>query len=401
MADAMTFGELMRSLMREQGLSLRGLARKAHCNHGHLSKISRDQCAPSEDYAKHLDKILKANGRLSALVPKKAKVTYKQGAESNAWTVAPISDSGQLRAARDMGIMEAFRAADRQIGGGRLYPTVVNYLNTAIGPRLFGGTDDYSDRTVFACAGAMTEMAGWMAYDGGRGTIARQHFERSLKLASAGNDFQLKAQIYASMSHLYLHMGKPDRAIQLAQTGQVVLKRNPVPSLSARLLAMEARGLADHNEPTACMKALVRAERTLSKESANTISPWLSPFDEASLASEAARSMLRTSQLPNAETRARMVIRMRSETHTRSRAFGQLLLVAALIAQDELEEACIEAARVLSVADSLSSSLVVEQLQAIRESLLPHRSFAPVAMFLDKAHDPLRGWMPTYRTHLT
>ena len=38
----------------------------------------------------------------------------------------------------DAAAMQAFRTADLQVGGGHLYATVVNYLQTAVAPRLFG-----------------------------------------------------------------------------------------------------------------------------------------------------------------------------------------------------------------------------------------------------------------------
>lgn len=77
MVDAMTFGELMLSLMDEQGISLRGLARKVYSNHGYLSKLSRNERDPSPEFAKKLDEALKADGKLFALAPVKTKKETK------------------------------------------------------------------------------------------------------------------------------------------------------------------------------------------------------------------------------------------------------------------------------------------------------------------------------------
>src|SRR6476469_2244114 len=65
----MSFGKLMLSLMREQGISLRGLAREAHCNHSYLSRLSRDEHIPSYEFAANLDKVLNAEGAVTALAP--------------------------------------------------------------------------------------------------------------------------------------------------------------------------------------------------------------------------------------------------------------------------------------------------------------------------------------------
>jgi transcriptional regulator with XRE-family HTH domain len=39
----------------------------------------------------------------------------------------------------DLAAVQGFRAADREVGGGHLYATVLRYLQTAVAPRLFGG----------------------------------------------------------------------------------------------------------------------------------------------------------------------------------------------------------------------------------------------------------------------
>lgn len=67
MVHAMTFGEMMRALMAERGISLRALARAIPANAGYLSKISRDLKPPSEEMAERIDAVLNAGGTLAAL----------------------------------------------------------------------------------------------------------------------------------------------------------------------------------------------------------------------------------------------------------------------------------------------------------------------------------------------
>jgi hypothetical protein len=57
--------------------------------------------------------------------------------------------------------MQSFRAADRQVGGGHLYATVVKYLHAEVAPKLFGVDHDSDGRLVFTAAAALTEMDGW------------------------------------------------------------------------------------------------------------------------------------------------------------------------------------------------------------------------------------------------
>jgi transcriptional regulator with XRE-family HTH domain len=63
----MTFGERMRELMAERGVSLRSLAKHVPCDIGYLSKISNDHKPPSKRLADLIDQALGADGTLAAL----------------------------------------------------------------------------------------------------------------------------------------------------------------------------------------------------------------------------------------------------------------------------------------------------------------------------------------------
>ncbi|QXJ20182.1 hypothetical protein AGRA3207_000846 [Actinomadura graeca] len=300
----------------------------------------------------------------------------------------------------DVATLEAFRVADRQVGGGHLYATVTRYLQSSLAPRLFGSRAVADGSSVFTAASGFTEMAGWMAHDAGHDDVAERHFQRSLDLADNGGDRQLRAHIYASLSHLLLHLGRPEAAVSLAQQGQTVLVDTMVaPSLTARLLAMEARGLAVQAESTACAKVLLSAEQVLERSPAEAPSPWVSPFDAGSLASEAARCMQHLGQLSEAEKQARRIMELRADGHTRSRAFGQLLLIAVLIAKGHADEACDLAREVLDNTEGLGSQQVSHQLEDLQAMLEPYHGSETVVEFLPCLEEAVRqrssryGWI--------
>lgn len=297
----------------------------------------------------------------------------------------------------DIGVMEAFRVADRQVGGGHLYHAVMSYLQTALAPRLFSEADN-DGRTLFSAAGALTEMVGWMAHDAGDDSMARRHFGRSLDLATIGGDRHLQAHIHASMSHLFVHTNEPIKAISVARRGRKVLANSaPNPMLNAHLLAMEARSLAALRKPQECVETLHEAEELLANGICDTSSPWVSRFDEASLASEKARCMRQIGVLQEAEEQARKAVSLRSSTHIRSQAFGRLILAKVLIAQDRKKEACTVVQEVLNATESLSSYLVVEQLREVRDLLMPYHSDREVTEFLRYLSAVLRERLVLYR----
>jgi len=141
-------------------------------------------------------------------------------------------------------VMQAFRDADRQVGGGYMYGAVVRYLEHEVAPRLFSGSSDQ-----FCAAAALTEMAGWMAHDAGDDALAHQHFERAQRFASATDDCELTAHIHASLSHLSQQLNRPRDGLRLAQAGKAILRhRQHHPVLAARLHAMEARRPSDASQ---------------------------------------------------------------------------------------------------------------------------------------------------------
>ncbi|XRQ08986.1 helix-turn-helix domain-containing protein [Actinomadura welshii] len=63
----MTFGETLRQLMAERGISQRRLAKLVPCNDGYLSRVAHDEKVPSDQMAERLDDLLDAGGQLAAL----------------------------------------------------------------------------------------------------------------------------------------------------------------------------------------------------------------------------------------------------------------------------------------------------------------------------------------------
>jgi tetratricopeptide (TPR) repeat protein len=316
---------------------------------------------------------------------------------STAFQLVPVG-TGALNDP-DAAAIQAFRSADLQVGGGHLYASVVRYLHTDVAPRLFGTDGSADNGAVFTAAGALTEMAGWMAHDAGRDDAAKQHFGRALALVRVGGDQQLSAHVLGSMSHL----GKPDEATQLARQGHAVLGVGRVnPGLEARLLALEARGVAGQKskDSAVCTQLLTRAEQALTELPDGTPSPWVSRFDEGSLASEAARCMRQLGDLSEAQRQAERVITLRPSHRTRSRAFGQLALTAVLVAKGKPDEACGIAHDVLTATQSLGSYMVILQLLELRQVLQAYRLNPVVANFLSSLEATLqeRLWLYQWLT---
>ncbi|EDY52999.1 hypothetical protein SSCG_06081, partial [Streptomyces clavuligerus] len=185
--------------------------------------------------------------------------------------------------------VESFRRSDRRQGGSHLYPAVVHYLRTTLGPALFGGAAHGGGETAFRAACALTEMAGWMAHDSGRDALARDHFTHALRLARGVAEPSVAANVLVAMSHLALPGSGPDQALRLARAGLAGLRgAAPVPMLAARLHTMEARAFARQCDGTGALKALDAARHQLAQVPIGARGLAGSPpFDEPALTSGA------------------------------------------------------------------------------------------------------------------
>jgi hypothetical protein len=188
--------------------------------------------------------------------------------------------------------------------------------------------------------------------------------------------------------------------VALARQGQERARLGEAsPVVIARLLAMEARGLAATGEPAASGRALDEAERVLGTVTmGHEPSRWTSPFDRAALASEAAECWRRLGDLVQAEHHARQAVALRTGDRTRSRAFGQLKLAEIYIAERRYDEACAVAREVVAATAGLSSVRVIRQLQELEMALAPFQAVRVVGDFLGELGSTLRqrSWWYTW-----
>lgn len=288
-------------------------------------------------------------------------------------------------------VIYAFRNADRQVGGGYVYGAVIGYLTREVTPRVLTTTPG-----AYAAAAALTEMAGWMAHDAGRDGLAQRHFDRALRLASLTDDVELRAHVHASMSHLAQHADRFHEALRLAEVGASMIKKEHGPAIAARLHAMEARALAALGQGSDCGRKLLSAERMLDLRPLRPPSPWVSPFDHASLAAEASECMEQLRHLAAARRHSEHVIRLRDASHVRSRAFGQLRLANILVTAGEIDHACAVAANALAGCGQLASHRVSQLLRSLHAKLTPHTTAHGVGAAVDALSAALDARVPAH-----
>lgn len=283
--------------------------------------------------------------------------------------------------------VHAFRIADRQVGGGHLYATVMRYLSTRVGPGL---VDESSTTESFVAAAGLTEMAGWMAHDSGRNAAAARHFQRALNLARAGEAAALTAQVWASRAHLALHRADNTTALIAAEGAWQYLDGSEDIALRGRVLAMRMRAHAVNSDAEASRNTLAQAERLLNTGFPTSTSDWTSPFDLGSLMSEAARSMCELGEYTVAAEYARRALELRTPDRARARSLALLTLAHALIGQGEIDEAGTVAQQAGRTTAGVGSLVVSGQLRGVVTALAPYRRVSEVDTVLAELRSVLQ-----------
>lgn len=280
----------------------------------------------------------------------------------------------------DLVAMDAFRNADRQTGGGRLYGAVVRHLSERLGPRL---VDPNTGVHIFAAAATMTEMAGWMAHDSGRDDLAARHFARALPLARISGDSALTANVAASSSHLALQAGDLAAAAHWAQAGlDAAATGSGIALLISRLHAMQARAFAAAGQKSAADRALDRAHLALDGRP-GSFHPWVSPFDAAALASESALILRDLGRYESALEHAERSVSLREAGRARSIALARITLVGIYADRREFDAAVSTGDELLkTLTPALGSVRVIRQLDGLARVLARHRSYRPMSDFL-------------------
>jgi hypothetical protein len=267
----------------------------------------------------------------------------------------------------------AFRVLDNRLGGGRIRPTVVEYLHTDIAPLLRQGrcTEEVR-RHLFSAAAELTQLAGWQAYDLEMQGLAQRYLVQALTLARFAGDEGLGGEILAAMSHQAAYVTQPEHAIDMALAAQLAGRRAGLPVLETESIAMEAHGHALRRDAGSCSRALRRAETVFSHTTTGSDLPtWLSYFDEAYFAAKIAHCFHALGQGVQIEKYAMRSLDM-NPRYIRGKAFNTALLAIGHALQDQLDQACTHGREAIDLASSLDSARATTYIRRLLTELAPH-----------------------------
>jgi len=298
------------------------------------------------------------------------------------WLLAPRSTMPANKGTRRIGMADveeireatgAFRVLDNRLGGGRIRPTVVDYLHTDIAPLLRQGrcTEEVR-RHLFSAAAELTQLAGWQAYDLEMQGLAQRYLVQALTPARFADDEGLGGEILAAMSHQAAYVAQPEHAIDMALAAQLAGRRAGLPVLETESIVMEAHGHALRRDAGSCSRALRRAETVFSHTTTGSDQPaWLSYFDEAYFAAKIAHCFHALGQGAQTEKYALRSLDM-NPRYIRGKAFNTALLAIGYALQDQLDQACTHGREAIDLTGSLESARATTYVRRLLAELAPH-----------------------------
>ncbi|MEU3099584.1 hypothetical protein ABZ690_33970 [Streptomyces sp. NPDC006967] len=276
-------------------------------------------------------------------------------------TRVSLGDVAAIKTTADM-----FAQLDDQFGGDHARHAVIQYLSNDVAPLLRGRYTEQVGRALFSTVAEATLLAGWMSYDACHHGLAQRYFLQALRLAQDANDRRLAGSILSAMSHQATFLGRYTQAATLARAALMGISPVATPTLRAQFHAMEARALARTGDVAACEAALSAATKALESRNNEDEPEWISYFDDAELAAEAAHCFRDVNSARRAVVHAENAM---TGSHVRSDFFATMVLADAYLRAGDVEEACRVALDALDLGEQLKSARCVSYLAEFRRNL--------------------------------
>ncbi|MFI0961021.1 hypothetical protein ACH4S8_06360 [Streptomyces sp. NPDC021080] len=290
-----------------------------------------------------------------------------------------LGDVAAIKTTADM-----FAELDDRFGGDHARHAAIQYLSAEVAPLLRGQYTEQVGRALLSTAAEATLLAGWMSYDACRHGLAQRYFLQALRLAQDANDRRLAGSILSAMSHQATFLSRYTQAATLARAALMGISPVATPTLRAQFHAMEARALARTGDVRACEAALSAATKALESRNTDDEPEWISYFDEAELAAEAAHCFRDVNSARQAVAHAENAM---SGNHVRSDFFATMVLADAHLRAGDLEEACRVAVDALDLGEQLKSARCVSYLAEFRQNLAAVDDTAEVQAFTEQIRD--------------
>ncbi|MFH8408460.1 multiprotein-bridging factor 1 family protein [Streptomyces sp. NPDC018019] len=409
-----SFGSELRRRRTAAGWSLIQLAMAVHYSKGHLSKVETGHKRPSPDLARLCDSALRADGALTALVPRppapEAAAPREPRTDGDVWIMQWDTDGSVRFAAVDRrkalalgaSCLLAVAAGEVQAAAAPADPGLLDASRTlfdqyrklgqtsapgALVPPLIAQTQALRDLAARSRAGARhgflilasryAEFAGWMAQEAGNDEAAKWLTNRAVELADAGGDQHLATYALARQALISFYAGDARTTVALAERAAGTTAAPPrIRGLAAQQAAQGHALAGDHDS---CMRRLDRARALLATDSSDPSLPVIGTSNLSDPVSMATGWCLYDLGRPRhaADILDQEVARL-PDYSVRNQARYGMRRALSHAAAGEIEHACHLAGELLGPASLVGSATIRADVRRLARLLSRHRSHRAV-----------------------
>jgi transcriptional regulator with XRE-family HTH domain len=404
-----SFGEAVRRLRIERGVSLRGLAKLAPLDVGYLSKIENGHRHGTLPVARAVDKALDANGelltiaraeqarRIRAAVPfdpmrRRAIVQFGLTAPVMASLsdasghAPPIGRVGVGDVARVQRAVARLHVLDQRHGGESLWQSAAVVARDGYVLLERGIYTEAVAARLMRVTGRAQICAGWLALDGGQHQIARSCFTEALALAQQANDVQVRTRALANLALQSSALGRPREALRFAEaaaSGAATSGESPhLPAMPQFRVAMASALVADHH---AADKAITKARHVFDRSAGATAEEWNAFLGPAELDGVEGTCLLELGHSSRAAVLLEQAVAGISDRNARNRALYRTRLARARLELRAVDGA-LEAANAAldDLTDEVSSWRLQTELAQVADQFSALLGVDGVAAFLTR-----------------
>jgi transcriptional regulator with XRE-family HTH domain len=298
----MTFGERMRALVAERGISLRQLAKTVHYDVGGLSKVSRDLKRPSPRMVRALDDALEAGGELVALASSRRSLWRPpSAAETMNGAFTPDDEQRLVTATRaprkyDPGLVDALatvldgqRRTEDLVGSGPLIEPVAAQLSV-VETLVREARGDLRLRIVDIAA-QWAQFFAWLHASIGDLAKADRMYDRAIVWAAEVGNADMVATAFNMKGHTAWQAGQLGPMLGLSRAAQ---RDGTTPGVRALAMQQEARAHAILGDTDMTDQKLDEAHTLTVTAAENPVAepPWIYFFNPDMFALQRARAYL-------------------------------------------------------------------------------------------------------------
>ncbi|MFF4344914.1 hypothetical protein ACFY00_33965 [Kitasatospora sp. NPDC001540] len=280
--------------------------------------------------------------------------------------------------------LDYLRRVDDELGSGEVHKQASNELSLAVRLIKAGRHTDNDLRRLYALAAEAARQVAWTAFDQSRFGIAQRYFDAALRASVQADDTLTGAYALSFAAIQCYSTGQAGRAVALLDTARTQVKGKATPRMEAMLAARTARALSKTGAKSDTAHYLHLARTALDKGRHDDDPRSLYWVDYGEVEMIAGSSALDLGDPAEALRRfdAGMKAYPGDDEYPRTHAIYLARAAEAHLALDDLDGAVAaarHAAVCLSTVDSVRSA---SQLKGVRDKLLPHVHYRPVAEFL-------------------